>query len=485
MHSLLNIAQLQLAGSAYCKRLKLPATYAEFRRFLVRAAPFVAGLCLLVSPFPLHAWRDLGVLTALALATSLLAVRLPANYVKSYPDIPILLTIVGLFGASAGVAVGILCVIANGFVSLSPDERMKPKKYTTNVAGQVITLGVSGLLYALLERLFFPTSGVRLGEHWGWGSCIALPLCTLAAFIGNVLLTTTMISIHQKKRWDIIWYNNYRWQLPSAIYMSPIALITALLYTERWWWGIGFIVVPVYALRLAILTHERTLAAYRQGVELLGRVMQEAHPYTHGHLHRVARWARRIAEEMHLPPSSMAHIEDAAILHDIGKVAVDDRVLNKVGKLTDDDWTMIKRHPVTGAELVIKMSIMDKVGYWIRHHHERPDGKGYPDGLADRDIPIESCIISAVDAFDAMVGGPAKEDQRPYRQPMSQESAVAELRRHAGTQFHADVVEVFISVLEREWQLEASGRAVGPKPGVADDSLWSGSYDTSAPSYSV
>ena len=140
---------------------------------------------------------------------------------------------------------------------------------------------------------------------------------------------------------------------------------------------------------------------------------------------------------------------------------------------------------MTGAELVIKMSVMDKVGYWIRHHHERPDGKGYPDGLADRDIPIESCIISAVDAFDAMVGGPAKEDQRPYRQPMSQEAAVAELRRHAGTQFHPDVVEVFIAVLERERQLEASGRSVGPKPGVADDSLWSGSYDTAAPSYSV
>ncbi len=115
----------------------------------------------------------------------------------------------------------------------------------------------------------------------------------------------------------------------------------------------------------------------------------------------------------------MQHIEDAAILHDIGKVAVDDRVLNKVGKLTDDDWAMIRRHPVTGADLVIQMSVLDKVGHWIRHHHERPDGKGYPDQLQGDEIPIESCIISVVDAFDAMVGGPAKEDQRPYRQPMT------------------------------------------------------------------
>ncbi len=257
--------------------------------------------------------------------------------------------------------------------------------------------------------------------------------------------------------------------------MSPIGLLTAILYGEHWWLGVGFVVVPVYALRMGILTHERTLAAYRQGVDLLGRIMQEAHPYTHGHLHRVARWATKIAEEMHLPPSSMQFIGDAAILHDIGKVAVDDRVLNKVGKLTEDDWSMIRRHPVTGADLVVKMSVMGHVSHWIRHHHERPDGKGYPDGLEEDNIPIESCIISVVDAFDAMVGGPAKEDQRPYRQPMPQEAAVAELRRHAGTQFHSDVVDVFLSILERERQMEARGEYVGSRPSAADDSLWAGS----------
>ena len=485
MHFPFDTAQLQKSYLANERLPKPPKTYAEFRHRLAKTAPFVVLLCFLISPLPFHAWRDLGVLAGLALLTSLLAVRLPAAYVNSYPDIPILLTIVGMFGASAGIAVSILCVIANGFVSMTPRDRLKPKMYLPNVAGQVITLGISGLIYAVMEWAFFRTSGVRMGQHSGCGACIVLPICTVLTFMGNAVLTTTMISLHQKSRWDIIWYNNYRWQMTSAFLMSPLAVITAMVYNEHWWWGIGFIVVPVYALRLAILTHERTMAAYRQGVELLGRVMQEAHPYTHGHLHRVARWAKQIAEEMHLPAASMAHIEDAAILHDIGKVAVDDRVLNKVGKLTDEDWSMIKRHPVTGADLVIRMSVMSNVSHWIRHHHERPDGKGYPDGLADVDIPIESCIISAVDAFDAMVGGPAKEDQRPYRQPMPQDAAIAELRRHSGTQFHASVVEVFISVLERERQLEARGKPVGPKPTVADDSLWSGPYDPAAAAYPV
>ncbi len=99
----------------------------------------------------------------------------------------------------------------------------------------------------------------------------------------------------------MIWHDNVRWMLPSALVMSPVGFLTAVLYGQHWWLGVGFILLPVYALRMAVVTHERTMAAYKHGVELLGRIMQEAHPYTHGHLHRVARWAKKIAEEMKLP----------------------------------------------------------------------------------------------------------------------------------------------------------------------------------------
>jgi HD-GYP domain-containing protein (c-di-GMP phosphodiesterase class II) len=454
--------------------------YKLFRRRLIWAALVVACLCVLLGPPPLQHWRDAALLTALVVVVSLLTVRLPNSKITTYPSIPIFFALVGLFGAFTAIASAVLCVIVDGFVSMSPKSRFKAKYYLPNVCIQVVSVGFSALLYSILEHLCFPRDGIRIGESPGWLACLTLPLCSLAAFMLNALLIATLISCNEKKRWDIIWHNNFRWQYTSAVLMSPIGLLTAILYGEHWWLGIGFVVVPMYALRLGILTHERTMAAYRQGVDLLGRIMQEAHPYTHGHLHRVARWATKIAEDMHLPPSSMQFIGDAAILHDIGKVAVDDRVLNKVGKLTDDDWSMIRRHPVTGSDLIIKMSVMGNVGHWIRHHHERPDGAGYPDGLRDEEIPIESCIISAVDAFDAMVGGPAKEDQRPYRQPMTQEAAVAELRRHAGTQFHTEVVEVFTAILERERQMEASGELVGAKPSVTDDSLWSGPPSSSA-----
>ena len=452
---------------------ELPVPYARLRLLLSRTALVIACLTAVFSPIPFHAWHDILLLGGLVLAVSLLAVSLPSSSLTTYPGIPIFVAMIGLFGASTALLVTVVCVVANGFVSMPPSHRSRLKQYVPNVSIQVATFGVVALLYALLEHLCFPKNGVQIGAVPGWGACFALCFCSFVAFMLNAVLTTTFISSHSQQRWDIIWHNNFRWQLPSGVMMSPFGLLTAVLYGEHRWLGIAFVIVPMLAMRMAVQTYERRMAAYRQGVDLLGRIMQEAHPYTHGHLHRVARWARKIAEEMRLPASSMQFIEDAAILHDIGKVAVDDRVLNKVGKLTDDDWSMIRRHPVTGAELIIRMSVMGRVGHWIRHHHERPDGNGYPDGLGEDDIPIESAIISVVDAFDAMVGGPAKEDQRPYRQPMAQDAAIAELRRHAGTQFHAEVVKVFVAILERERKMESRGEPVGAKPAVADDALWS------------
>ena len=448
-------------------------SYTRLRRWLGGGALLVALLCAWISPTPLHVWPNLILLTALTVIVSLLPARLPGKWLTTVPTIPLLFSIVGLYGVTAALIAASVSAVAVGCVSLSGKRRLQIKYYLPNVSANIIAVGAGALLYTAMQRLCFPCGGVQPGEKTDWRAWMALPACALIAFIANMLVVTTLASAYGGKRWDMIWHDNVRWMLPSAVFMSPVGFLAAVLYNQHWWLGVGFILLPVYALRMTVVTHEKTVAAYKQGVDLLGRIMQEAHPYTHGHLHRVARWAKRIAEDMELPASSMHHIEDAAILHDIGKVAVDDRVLNKVGKLTDDDWAMIRRHPVTGADLVVRMSVLDKVGHWIRHHHERPDGKGYPDGLKGDEIPIESCIISVVDAFDAMVGGPAKEDQRPYRQPMPREDAIAELRRHAGTQFHEQVVEVFITILHREKALEDTGQHVAPKPDHADDSLWS------------
>jgi len=444
-------------------------------------------LCLVADPVPVHAWLQVLLLSALTTLIGLMSVRLPSGTeLVGSPTIPLVFAIAGLFGATAAILSAVLSTFAAGYISIPKKRRWRLDLYIPSVCTNIVAVGCATLLYTVLQLIAFRHEGVRLGHTPNIYACVALPLCTLAALVVSALITTTLASRYYSLRWDVLWHENFKWMLSSALFMSPVGLITAILYGQNWWLGVGFVLLPVYAMRMAVITHQKTMEAYRHGVELLGRIMQEAHPYTHGHLHRVARWAVQIAEEMRLPAASMQHIGDAAILHDIGKVAVDDRVLNKVGKLTDEDWSMIRRHPVTGADLVVKMSVLGTVGHWIRHHHERPDGMGYPDGLAGDEIPVESSIISVVDAFDAMVGGPAKEDQRPYRKSMPQEDAVTELRRHAGTQFRTDVVETFITIVERERALEASGLYVRPASDLADDSLWatppqpSGSFSLNA-----
>jgi len=450
-----------------------PPAYDLFKKQLILASGIIFLLCLITNPVPAHAWLQVLLLTALTTLVGLMSVRLPSGTeLVGSPTIPLIFAIAGLFGATAAVLSAVLSAFTAGYISIPKKKRWRLNLYIPSVCSNVVAVGCASLFYALLQLIAFQHEGVRLGHIPNIYACLALPFCTLAALVVSAMTTTTLASRYYSLRWDVLWHENFKWMLSSALFMSPVGLVTAVLYGEIWWLGIGFVLLPVYAMRMAVITHQKTMEAYRHGVELLGRIMQEAHPYTHGHLHRVARWAVQIAEEMRLPAASMHHIGDAAILHDIGKVAVDDRVLNKVGKLTDEDWAMIRRHPTVGADLVTKMSVLGAVGHWIRHHHERPDGQGYPDGLLEENIPVESSIISVVDAFDAMVGGPAKEDQRPYRKSIIPAEALAELRRHAGTQFRADVVETFVTIYEREQALEASGLHAGPASELADDSLW-------------
>lgn len=429
-------------------------------------------------------WEGVALMTILAVVVSLLPVSLPGHGFSLSPITPIVFATVGLFGVTAGILVDVLSGLMQSQIMIPRTQRYRTRILFQSVALSTVPTGLSAIAYVLLQQRFFPHSGIGADESAHISAWLALSCCTIMASFLNAALNTMLASRYYNQRWDVIWHNNVRWMLPSVLLVSPIGFVLGLLYRSVPPWGpmlgIGFILFPVFAARLALVYHERTVAAYKQGVELLGRVMQEAHPYTHGHLHRVARWAKKIAEELKLPPESMQFIEDAAILHDIGKVAVDDRVLNKVGKLNDDDWAMIHSHPVVGADLVEGMSFMEKAAYWIRHHHERPDGKGYPSRLKGEEIPIESSIISVVDAFDAMVGGPAKEDQRPYRKPLSREAAVSELHKHAGTQFDARVVAAFVRVLERESEVGVVEERARQNRMEGDDSLWAMPSPTSS-----
>ncbi len=170
------------------------------------------------------------------------------------------------------------------------------------------------------------------------------------------------------------------------------------------------------------------------------------------HSETVGRYAETTARELSLPEWRVSRIRLAGILHDIGKAGVPNSILHKPGPLTEEEYEIVKRHPTLGAQILEHVSLSD-VREWVAAHHERPDGLGYPLGLPDGAIPLEARIVAVADAYEAMTS------DRPYRDSMSYEAALAELRHCAGTQFDARVVEALIAVLAGEATRASEGFA--------------------------
>jgi len=164
--------------------------------------------------------------------------------------------------------------------------------------------------------------------------------------------------------------------------------------------------------------------------------------YTYGHSRKVSDYSVAIAEALGLPQDRIETIRAAGLLHDIGKVGIPDSILNKRGRLTEKEWEPVKAHPKLGAEILRHVIDLANCLPVIMHHHEHFDGKGYPSGLKGDSIPIEARILAIADAYDAMTS------PRPYREQLSPQQAIDELRRHTGTQFDSELVDVFCKMME-------------------------------------
>jgi diguanylate cyclase (GGDEF)-like protein len=162
-----------------------------------------------------------------------------------------------------------------------------------------------------------------------------------------------------------------------------------------------------------------------------------------GHSQTVGRYAELTAIELGLPSERVERVRLAGVLHDVGKIGVSDRVITKPGPLDADEWREMRTHPEIGARLLAHPDFEDLRG-WVLAHHERPDGRGYPDGLAGDEIPLEASILAVADAYEAMTA------DRSYRPSLGSEAARAELEAGAGTQFDARVVKAFLAVTEPE-----------------------------------
>ena len=162
------------------------------------------------------------------------------------------------------------------------------------------------------------------------------------------------------------------------------------------------------------------------------------------HSTRLAEWGMRVGQELGLEQAQLQNLEVAGLLHDIGKVGIPDSILRKPAKLDNDEYELMKKHPEYGWAVLRMLPGFERAALDVLHHHERFDGKGYPAGLKETEIPIVSRIVSVIDAFDAMVSS------RPYRKGLPYEEAVRRLIEASGTQFDPAVVQCFLSFAQAE-----------------------------------
>jgi len=246
------------------------------------------------------------------------------------------------------------------------------------------------------------------------------------------------------------WYYNMKKISLALLSLFPLGIIIIYFFTTNSWMNL-FLVPTFVAIYFALKREKEIQEETKETIAFLASVVDNKIPDTFNHSKRVAYYVRNICYKLKLEEEDASVIVEAARMHDIGKIAIPDNILFKRGKLTKEEYEIIKEHAAKGEQIVNKLSQFKKGANIIRHHHERFDGTGYPDNLKGNDIPLGSRIIAIADAFDAMT------TFRLYSTPRTIEDALHEVEVNKGTQFDPDIADVFIQmVLDNYEEVKAS-----------------------------
>ncbi len=339
-------------------------------------------------------------------------------------------------------------------------QRRPAHKAIFNASAFAGTVMVAGTVFRLLGgtpggTLTFPHI---LGPMLGMG---------MSYYALNTLIVSVVIALSEgRKTWQI-WQVNYTWTIFHMVASLPFGAALAVAYHALGVWGVVLFIFPLLLARYSFKLYMETKRDLIDFAGLLAGVIDEFDPYTHQHSRRVSRYAAQIARELGLRERQVERVEYAGLLHDFGKIKMSQRELVlKPGKLTPEERVQMSRHADMGADLLEQVGAFRKVAQLVRYHHERMDSGGY-NRLPGKEIPLGSRIVLVADAFDAMTS------DRVYRKALPLEGAVAELRRFAGRQFDASVVEALARLLDRgeirmdESPAPAASEPISP-PGVVN-----------------
>ncbi|HVP37642.1 MAG TPA: HD domain-containing phosphohydrolase [Candidatus Saccharimonadales bacterium] len=285
-----------------------------------------------------------------------------------------------------------------------------------------------------------------------------LPLLTLGAvyFTVNSGGLSLVISLAERRNPLALWRDNFRWGLLQHWSMLPLGMLLALLTLTGGLLAATLAVFPLFLARYSFMAHLRARSDLKDFVRAISKVLDAVDPFTREHSLRVAGFSVRMARDLRMSSQDVEMVEYAALMHDLGKITNEARpLISKPGILTRDEKSRLDQHPVLGASLFEQVRSLRRAADFVRSHHERMDGRGYPMGLVGKQIPLGSRILAVADCYDAMTS------DRPYVRARSPQVALAELRRFSGTQFDAVVVECFCRMVEVDLS-----RAPAPSPWV-------------------
>lgn len=342
-----------------------------------------------------------------------------------------------LFGQAAAVLfIAVTGAIAELFLRKQP-----PLKTVFNLSQYVLSAAVAGWVFIQLGGAPLASPGSE-----GFSIHVLLPLLGFGfvALLTNHLAVTAAISITRRQPLARILKSAFSKIGGTVIYdilVMPIAILVALLYLELAIGGLLLSILPLVFIREAYLAKHRLMLANQDLLYALVKAIETRDPYTSGHARRVQDISVRLGAELRIPQRHLQELEQASLLHDIGKIEVMyEDILKKPSALTDDERKLIESHVHRGVEILRDLSsFSNRVIEGVRHHHELYDGSGYPDGLKGNDIPIFGRIIKISDAIDAMLS------DRPYRKALSLDVVRRELVNFAGIHFDPDMVAIVVS----------------------------------------
>lgn len=422
---------------------------AKLYLFLISALGISLGLwCSIrffttLPPFP-EAFEPLGMFFILFLLC-ILSRALPLYISEDRAlDISFISILCSLLVLGAVPATAIVFLSTPFVVELGP-KRGDPARHIFNIPPIKTCFNVSNLvLSVLLPGQLFHLLGGRPGEIVFPQILLPTLVFVVLSLILNAILFALLLTLGSGGRFWSTLSHILVLMLPNLLGVPPMGLLMSiLLLMPSGVYLIVIFLVPLLLARYSFKLYLNSRQGFYRMVQTLVATIEAKDTYTEGHSKRVSYYAQAVANTMKLSSKQVELVRVAALLHDVGKIGIDDALLNKAGVLTDEEWHTIQQHPLIGARILEHSDMDPRIQSIVLHHHERHDGSGYPDGLTGEELSLEAAILGVADAYDAMTS------DRSYRYGISHQEALDILRRERGRQFHPQVVDAFIIMAER------------------------------------